>query len=292
MANSETIVVTGAAGQLGRLVITELQKIAPGARIVALVRNPSKAQDLAARGVELRTAAYDDAAAVTAAVAGADKVLLISGSEVGKRIVQHRNVIDAAKAAGVKLLAYTSILRADTNPMALAAEHLATEQYLRASGVPFVFLRNGWYNENYTMNMGPALQYGAVMGAARDGRISAAARADYAAAAAVVMASDAKSQAGKSYELAGDNGFTMAEYAAELALQSGKPVVYNDMPEAGYKAALQGVGLPEAFARILADSDAKAAGGSLHDSSGTLKQLIGRPTTPLAASIAAAIAAA
>jgi NAD(P)H dehydrogenase (quinone) len=216
-------------------------------------------------------------------------VLLISSSEVGRRTPQHRNVIDAAKAAGVKLLAYTSILRADTSPMALAVEHRETEALIRASGIPFVLLRNSWYTENYTGTIAAALQHGAVLGAAGEGRISSAARADYAAAAAAVLVSP-ESQAGKAYELAGDSAFTLSEYAADITKQSGKPVVYKNLPEADYKAALQGVGLPEAFAALLAESDAKAAKGALYDDSRQLSRLIGRPTTTMAQSVAAALA--
>ena len=291
MATAENIVVTGATGQLGRRVIADLLRIAPTAHVVGIVRDASAAKDLADRGVELRAANYDDPASVAAALAGADKVLLISSSEVGRRRAsQHRNVIDAARAAGVKLLAYTSILHADTNPMALAVEHRETEAHIRSSGLPFVLLRNGWYTENYTGNLAAAVQHGAVLGAARDGRISSAARADFAAAAAVVLASDAKSQAGKIYELAGDNAYTLPEYAAEIARQSGKRVVYKDLPEGDYKAALQGIGLPEAFAEIYAESDAKAAGNALYDGGRELSRLIGRPTTTVAESIAAALA--
>ncbi|MEJ1961337.1 MAG: NmrA family NAD(P)-binding protein [Gammaproteobacteria bacterium] len=290
MATSETLVVTGATGHLGRLAIAELLKIAPTARVIGAVRNKAAAKELADRGVELREANYDDAASLVAALAGADKVLLISSSEVGRRASQHRNVIAAAKAAGVKLLAYTSILHAATNPMELAAEHRETEASIRSSGVPFVLLRNGWYTENYTGNIAAAVQHGAVLGAARDGRISSAARADFAAAAAVVLASDVKSHAGKVYELAGDTAYTLAEYAAEIARQSGKPVVYQDMSEGDYKAALQGIGLPEVFAQIYAESDAKTAGGALYEAGRDLSKLIGRPTTPVGESIAKALA--
>ncbi|MFH0295703.1 NmrA family NAD(P)-binding protein [Bradyrhizobium sp. 31Argb] len=289
MTISERIAITGAAGQLGRLVIAELLRIAPGAHPIGIVRDPVAAKDLAERGVELRTANYEDPAAVEAALAGADKVLLISSSEIGQRVRQHGHVIDAAKAAGVKLLAYTSILHADTSPLALAEEHRKTEALIRASGVPFVFLRNGWYTENYTANVAAAIQHGAVLGSAADGRFSLAARADYAAAAAAVLASR-DDQAGQIYELAGDNGYTLADYAAEIARQSGKPVVYKDLPEADYKAALVSIGLPEAFAALLADSDAKAANGALYDDSRQLSALIGRPTTPIAESVSAALA--
>jgi NAD(P)H dehydrogenase (quinone) len=290
MTISEKIAVTGATGQLGRLVIADLLKIAPSAKVIGLVRNPAAAKDLADRGVELRTANYDDPASVTPALAGIDKVLLISSSEVGQRVQQHRNVIDAAKKAGVKLLAYTSILHAGTSPMALAVEHRETEKLIQASGVPFVLLRNGWYTENYTGNVAAAVQHGAVLGAAKNGRISSAARQDFAAAAAAVLASR-ESQAGKIYELAGDKAYTLSEYAAEIAKQSGKPVIYKDLPEADYKAALQSIGLPEAFAGLIAESDVKAANDSLYDGSGQLSALIGRPTTTLAQSVSAALAA-
>ncbi len=290
MTISHTIAVTGATGQLGRLVIADLLKLAPAAHVIGVVRKAAAAKDLAGRGVELREADYGQPAALKAAFAGADKVLLISSSEVGRRVPQHRNVIEAAKAAGVKLLVYTSILHADTNPLALAAEHRETEALIRASGIPFVLLRNGWYTENYTGNVAAALKHGAVLGAAKDGRIASAARADFAAAAAAVLAS-AENQAGKIYELAGDTAYTLTELAAEIAKQSGKPVVYKDLPEADYKAVLQSVGLPEAFAGLLAESDAKAAQGALYDESRQLRSLIGRPTTTLAQSVTEALAA-
>ena len=290
MSESETVVVTGATGHLGRLVLAELQRLAPKARLIGTARKVDAAKDLAARGVEIRAADYTKPDSLAAALAGADKVLLISSSEVGQRTAQHRNVVDAAKAVGVKLLGYTSILRADTTPMGLAVEHLATEEYIRASGVPFVFLRNGWYTENYTGSIAAALQHGVVLGAARAGRISAAARADYAAAAATVFASDAKSQQGKIYELAGDTAFTMPEYVAEVSKQSGKTVTYQDLPENEYRAALLGFGLPEPVAAMLAESDAKAAGDSLYDTGRQLSKLIGRPTTALSKTVAAALA--
>lgn len=290
MTNPEKIAVTGATGQLGRLVIDDLLKIAPSAEVIGLVRNPAAAKDLADRGAELRVANYDDPASLATALAGVGKLLLISSSEVGRRVEQHRNVIEAAKKAGVKLIAYTSILHADTSPMALAIEHRETEKLIRSSGLPFVFLRNGWYTENYTGNVAAALQHGAVLGSAKSGRISSASRRDFAAAAAAVLASR-ENQAGKIYELAGDSAFTLSEYAAEIAKQSGKPVVYKDLPEADYKAVLQSVGLPEVFAGLLAESDTKAANDSLYDESRQLSRLIGRPTITLAQSVSAALAA-
>ena len=281
------IAITGATGQLGRLVVQALLQRVPAAHIVAAVRTPAKAQDLAALGVQVRQADYTQPDTLRAAFAGVDKLLLISSSEVGQRAAQHHAVVDAAKAAGVKLIAYTSILRADTSALGLAAEHKETEAALRASGVPFVLLRNGWYTENYAGVVATAVQYGAVMGSAKDGRIAAASRADYAAAAAAVLVRD--SQAGKVYELAGDTAFTLTELAAEIAKQSGKPVAYADMPQAVYAAELVKVGLPGGFAALLADSDAAAANGGLFDDGHQLSQLIGRSTSPIAAVVSAAL---
>lgn len=283
------IAITGATGQLGRLVIQNLLKSVPAGQIVAAVRSPEKAADLAALGLQVRQADYAQPATLEAAFQGVDKLLLISSSEVGQRAPQHAAVIAAAKKAGVKLLAYTSILRADSSPLGLAAEHKATETMLRDSGIPFVLLRNSWYTENYTGSVGAAVQYGAVMGSAKDGRIASAARADYAAAAAAVLTKEG--QAGKVYELAGDTAYTLTDLAAEIARQSGKPIVYKDMPEAEYKAALMQVGLPEGFAALLADSDVGASKGGLFDDGHQLSQLIGRPTTPLADVVKAALAA-
>jgi NAD(P)H dehydrogenase (quinone) len=281
------IAVTGATGHLGRLVIQELLRSVPAAQIVAAVRTPAKAQDLAELGVQVRQADYAQPATLQAAFAGVDKLLLISSSEVGQRAPQHRAVIDAAKAAGVKLIAYTSLLHADTSTLGLAAEHKDTEAALAASGVPYVLLRNGWYTENYETVVPTAVQYGAVMGSAKEGRIAAASRADYAAAAAAVLVREG--QAGKVYELAGDTAFTLTELAAEIAKQSGKPVAYVDMPQADYAAALVKVGLPEGFAALLADSDAAAANGGLFDAGKQLSQLIGRGTTPISNVITAAL---
>ncbi|UCV18329.1 SDR family oxidoreductase [Ferribacterium limneticum] len=274
------IVVTGASGQLGRLVIEALLKKLPAGEIVAAVRNPEKVADLAARGVQVRQADYDQPASLVAAFKGADKLLLISASEVGRRVPQHRAVIDAAKAAGVGLLAYTSILHADTSPLPLAAEHKETESLIRASGLPAVILRNGWYTENCTAGIPTALQYGMVLGSAKQGRIASAARADFAEAAAAVLTQE--NQAGRIYELAGDESYTLGELAAEIAGQSGKVVAYQDLPESEFKTALLGAGLPDFLATLLAESDVGASKGGLFDDSRQLSALIDRPTTPLA----------
>lgn len=282
------VVVTGASGQLGRLVIDALLKILPADQVVAAVRTPASVQDLAARGVQVRQADYDRPDTLDDALRGADKVLLVSGNEVGRRVPQHRAVIDAARRAGVRLLAYTSVLRADTTPLIVGPDHRETEALLRASGIPHVILRNGWYTENYLAGIGPALEHGALMGAAGQGRIASAARADYAEAAAAVLTRDG--QAGKVYELAGDTAYTLAQLAAEIGRQAGKEVAYRDLPQADYKAALVGVGLPEGLAELVATSDAAAAHGALFDDGHALGALIGRPTTPLAQSVAAALA--
>jgi NAD(P)H dehydrogenase (quinone) len=281
------LVITGASGQLGRLVIAELLKRMPAARIVAAARTLERVKDLAARGVQARHADYDRPETLDAAFAGADKLLLVSSSEVGRRFSQHKAIIDAAKRAGVKLLAYTSLLHADTSPLGLAGEHKETEEYLKASGVPFVLLRHGWYTENYTASIPAALQHGVFLGSAGAGRISSAARADYAAAAAAVLSGE--NQAGQIYELAGDQAYTLEDLAGEISRQSGKTVTYTNLSEAEFKAALVRAGLPEAIAGLLADSDTGASKGGLFDGSGQLGRLIGRPTTPLFASVKAAL---
>ena len=281
------IVVTGATGQLGQLVIKALLKKVPASGIVAAVRNVEKAKDIAALGVQVLHADYSQPATWDAALKGADKVLLISSSEIGQRAKQHQAVIDAAKKAGVKLLAYTSVLHADTSVLGLAGEHRETEAYIRASGVPCVFLRNGWYTENYTAGIPAALSLGAVYGCAGDGRIASATRADYAEAAAVALTAD--NQAGKTYELAGDSAFTLSEFAAEISRQSGKAIGYVNLPEAEYKKALLGAGLPEFVAELLANSDTGVSKGALFDEGHQLSKLIGRPTTPLAMAVKAAM---
>jgi NAD(P)H dehydrogenase (quinone) len=274
------IAVTGATGQLGRLAIAALK--ARGASPVALVRSPEKAADL---GVETR--AFDYATADPAALKGVDTLVLISSNDFTDRARHHKNVIAAARQAGIGRIVYTSILKGDASPMLLAQDHIATEAALHDSGIPATILRNGWYSENYTGSLGAAVQHGAIIGAAGEGRVSSAARKDYAEAIAVTAMDG--SHAGKTYELAGDVAHSGADLAAAVALASGKPVAYVTMPQADYAKALTGFGLPEGFAGILADSDAKAGHSALFDDSRSLSQLIGRPTTPIADSIAAAL---
>jgi len=276
---------------LGRHVLEALLErgVAAG-NIVAAGRSVAKLADFVERGVRVQPMDYADAGSVAAALKGATRVLLISGSEVGQRVDQHRTVIEAAKAEGVELLAYTSIANADTTSMLLADEHKATEALLRESGVPFVLLRNGWYLENYTEQLPGTLAQGAVAGSAGDGKVSAAARADYAHAAAAVLVADG--QAGKVYELGGDKAFSMADLAAEISAATGKAVSYNDLPAGDYAELLASVGVPEAFAEILADSDLGIARGDLLVSTGDLRRLIGRPTTSLGQAVRAAAAAA
>lgn len=282
------IAVTGATGHLGSLVINDLlDRGVPPSEIVAAARNPEKAADLAARGVEVREADYTKPDTLEAAFEGVDRLLFISNSDLGQRVEQHRNVVEAAKKAGVGLIAYTSIVRADTSPLLLAEGHRTTEAMIRESGIPFVFLRNGWYTENYTGNLAQTLEHGVILGSADGGRVSAATRADYAAAAASVLTSEGHE--GIAYELGGDEAFTMDELAAEITRQSGTEVVYRDLPEEEYTRALVGFGLPEPAAAIYADGDARLAEGHLYVDSGDLRRLIGRPTTPLADAVAAAL---
>ncbi|TIV66180.1 MAG: KR domain-containing protein [Mesorhizobium sp.] len=261
--------VTGATGQLGRLVIGALLKTVPADRIVAAVRDPAKASDL------------------RSALAGVEKLLLISSTEVKGRLPRHRAVIDVARAAGVSLIAYTSMLHADTSPAMLAIEHRQTEEVIAASGLPAVILRNGWYTENHLMALPAALEHGAFVGAAKDGRFSSAARRDYAEAAAAVLATDG--HAGKTYELAADQAFTLAELAMAVSRQSGKTIVYNDLSETAFKDVLTGAGLPADLAALLADADAAASRGALFDDGGALGRLIGRPTTSMQSLVAASL---
>jgi len=279
--------ITGATGQLGRLVIRALLQTVPADRIVAAVRNPAKASDLAERGVIVREADYARPETLGPALAGVDKLLLISSTEVHGRLPRHQAVIDAAKASGVSLIAYTSMLHADTSPATLAIEHRQTEQAIAASGIPAVILRNGWYTENHLMALPAALAHGAFVGAAKHGRFSSAARQDYAEAAAAVLAGEG--HAGQTYELAADQSFTLAELAAEVSRQSGKTIVYNDLSEAAFTDVLTGAGLPADLAALLADADAAASRGALFDDAGALGRLIGRPTTPMESVVAAAL---
>lgn len=282
------VLVTGATGQLGRLVVDGLLQNS-NVTVAALVRDKAAGERLRGRGVEVHEGDYTRGETLDAALKGIDRLLLISSSELGQRVTQHRNVIDAAKRAGVKLLAYTSVLHADTSPLGLAEDHRQTEAALRESGLSAVVLRNGWYTENYAAGIPTALAHGAVVGSAGEGRIASAARADYAAAAvAVLTASDG--QGGRVYELAGDESYTLTRFAAEIARLSGKSVVYRDLPEADYKAMLLGAGLPDGLASLLADSDAGAAKGALDDTGRQLSTLIGRPTMPFASTIAEALA--
>jgi NAD(P)H dehydrogenase (quinone) len=283
-----SIVVTAATGHLGRLVVEALLEGGTAAdQIVATTRDTERLDDLAARGVVVRRADYSDPQSLKEAFAGADKVLLISSGDPGNRVVQHRNAIEAAVAVGVDLLAYTSILRASTSTILLAEDHAATEQLIIDSGLRHSFLRNSWYLENYTEQLGAALEHHAVLGSAGEGRVSAASRADYAAAAAAVLTLEGP--IASAYELAGDTAFTLAEYAAALTEIAGEAVAYVDQPVEDFAAFLGSVGLPEPMPAVLADADLGLSRGELYDESGTLSTLIGRPTTTLVDAIRAAL---
>ncbi|MFI1149202.1 SDR family oxidoreductase [Streptomyces sp. NPDC020817] len=283
-----SIVVTGATGALGRLVVEELLKQVPAERVAVVVRSEEKAADLAARGVEVRVADYDLPETLAGAFRSGDRVLLISGNEVGRRVPQHLAVIAAAQTAGVAQLAYTGILGGPEADFDLAAEHKVTEQAILDSGLPHTFLRNGWYHENYTGHLGTVLEHGAVVGSAGGGRIASAARADYAAAAAAVLTGEG--HLNRVYELSGDSAWSLAEYAAEVAAQTGRQVAYSEVPAEAHLSILTGAGVPEGFAAILVDVDAAISRGRLAHTGGDLSRLIGRPTTPVAHAIASALA--
>ncbi|MFF2074650.1 SDR family oxidoreductase [Kitasatospora sp. NPDC058162] len=280
-------VVTGATGQLGRLVLEGLLAAVPASEVAVAVRSAGRAADLAERGVDVRVVDYDRPETLAGAFAAGDRVLLISGSEVGRRIPQHRAVVDAAKAAGVALLAYTSIPGAAT--FRLADEHKATEELILASGLPYAFLRNGWYTENYLGDAAGTVERGAVVGSAGDGRVATAPRRDYADAAVAVLLQGGEQN--RAYELSGDAAWSLPELAAELAQASGKPVAHRNVTPAEHLDVLLGAGLPQGFAEALVDVDAGIARGELAGTPGDLARLIGRPTVPLAESVRAALGA-
>lgn len=283
------IAITGANGQLGRLVLDQLLQTEPAASIVALARKPESLSDYASQGVVVRYADYDEPASIAPALEGVQKLLLISSSDVGKRLAQHQAVIDAARQANVSLVAYTSILHAGSSKLMLAQEHRETEAALAASGLNFTLLRNGWYTENYAATAAMTIEQGTLYGCAGDGRFSCATRTDYAAAAAAVLTSS-QSQAGKVYELAGDDDFTLSQFAQELSKQSDKAIAFHNMSQNDFQAMLTKIGLPEGLAMILADSEAGASRGALFDKSGDLSMLIGRPTTSYADAVRQALA--
>jgi Predicted nucleoside-diphosphate-sugar epimerases len=278
------IAVTGATGQLGSQVVEQLKSRVSNKNIVALVRDTEKAANL---GVETREFDYSKPDNLSKALNGIDHLLLISGTEFGQRSAQHKNVINAAKEAGVKWIVYTSVLHADTSHLNLAAEHLETEQILANSGIEFTILRNGWYSENYTASVPGAVGGGAFLGSAKDGKISSAARADYAEAAAIVIANE--THKGEVYELAGDDFYTLTDLAAMISEQTGKNIPYNNLPEEEYANILKNIGLPEGLAIGLASWDVSASHGALFDNSRTLSSILGRPTTPISESVKVAL---
>ncbi|MGW7685154.1 SDR family oxidoreductase [Kribbella sp. NPDC054772] len=280
-----SIVVTAATGHLGTLVVDELLQRVPADQVVAVARNAEKAAPIADRGVEVRIADYNDADALAEAFGAGDTVLLISGLEPN-RLDQHKAVIAAAKDAGVARIAYTSILGGPEADFDLAADHRATEQAILDSGLPYTFLRNGWYNEVYTDQIAGQLTNG-VLGSAGDGRIASAARRDYAAAAAVVLTGDGHEK--RAYELNGDTDWTLTDYAAELAKQSGQNVAYNNLSPADHTQVLVGAGFPEPVAQMFVGVENAIERGRLAYRSDDLTQLIGRPTTPVADAIATAL---
>lgn len=272
--------ITGATGQLGRLIVENLKKKVAAENLVALVRTPEKASDL---GIEARAFDYGKPESLAGSLQGIDHLLLISGNEIGKRRQQHENVIKTAQQAGVKWIVYTSLLHADRSTLSLAEEHKATEDALKASGIAYTILRNGWYTENYTGSVPGAVKAGVFVGSAGEGKISSATREDFAEAAAVVLTSEG--QEGKVYELAGDDYFTLKDLAAEISRQTGKNIPYKNLSEDEYAEVLKGLGLPEGMAKIYAGFDTGASKDDLFDDSKQLSRLIGRPTAPLTQSV-------
>ncbi|PKQ64503.1 NAD(P)-dependent oxidoreductase [Labilibaculum filiforme] len=274
------IAISGATGQLGSIVVEQLKKRLAIESIVALARNTEKAGAL---GVEVREFDYSKPEILTGALQGIDRLLLISGSEIGQRAGQHANVIRAAKEAGVKWIVYTSLLHLETTSLNLAEEHKSTEQALKESGIAYTLLRNGWYSENYTASIPGAIGGGAFLGSAAQGKIASAPRADYAEAAGIVISNETNK--GKSFELAGDHFYTLSDLAAEISKQTGKTIPYNNIPEEEYANILKNIGLPEGLALGLASWDVSASKNDLFDDSKQLSKILGRPTTPIAESV-------
>ncbi|MDE1180975.1 SDR family oxidoreductase [Paraburkholderia sp.] len=281
------IAITGANGNLGRLVVKGLLQVVAANQIIAAVRSPEKAGDLRALGVQIREADYDRPETLVEAFNGVEQLLLISAVQPGERFRQHRAAIDAAMRTGVKLIVYTSMLRADTSNLILADEHNRTETYLKSTGVDFVVLRNGWYIENHTDGLATALANSAINGSAGQGRFASASRADYADAAVTVLSQPG--HANQTYELAGDQAYSLAELAEEVSKQTGRTIVYNHLPAADYEAAPMGFGLPKMIADVVVDADLKASVGELDSASRDLSRLLGRSTTTLAEAVKAAL---
>jgi len=273
------IAVTAASGKLGNLVLERLLKVVPASEIVAIARSPEKLAQFQARGVKVRRGDYSALGTLGPSLAGVKRLLLISGMDLGQRVAQHRAVIEAAEAAGVELIVYTSLLRADVSALPIAEEHRATEKLLRASKVPSVLLRNGWYIENYTERLAMNLARGAFFGAARDGQIAAAARADFADAAVTALTTEG--HVGETYELAGDQPFTMTDLAKAVSEWAERTISYSDLPAAEYRTALEKAGVPIAFVDIAVGTDLAIARGDLNSASRDLHILIGRDTTTL-----------
>jgi NAD(P)H dehydrogenase (quinone) len=273
------IVITGATGHLGRQVVEQL--LARGvdpSTVVAGGRNEEALAALAAHGVRTARIDYADPATLEDAFVGADKILLISGNEVGKRSVQHKAVIDAARRVNAELV-YTSAPMASTSALVLAPEHKATEGLLEGSGLTYTVLRNNWYTENYDDTIRQAASTGSILTSAGDGRVASATRRDYAEAAAVVLLSE--DHTGEILELGGDTPWSMAELASTVAEVTGTDVTVQQVTTDEHVAALEGFGLDEGTAGFVAALDGNIADGLLAESDGTLSRIIGRPTTPL-----------
>ena len=281
------IAITGATGQLGNLVIEQLLQLTAAQNIIALVRNIDKAEHFKAQGIELREFDYDRPETLVPALSGVDKLLLISANEIGRRTLQHKAVIDAAKVAGVPYLAYTSLLRADTSPLGLAQEHRETEKLIQDSGLRYTFLRNNWYSENYLAGVAHTIEIGTLFGAAQDGRISSASRIDYAEAAARVLTSTVHDN--QTYELAGSQSFSLSELATLIGQAASKTINYQNLSAEEYTQGLIQASLPAGLVEVIVDADIQTIQGAMYSDSQDLEQLIGRKTTNIQDAIKAAL---
>lgn len=290
---TDTLLVTGASGQLGRLVLDSL--LASGkspASIIATTRDTAKLADYAAKGVIVRLADFDDAASLDAAFAGADKVLIISTDALdqpGKRLAQHKAAVAAAKEAGAKHILYTSMPQPDDSLVTFAPDHLGTEEAIKATGIPYTILRDGWYAENLFMSLPHALETGSWYTSTGEGRIAHITRADTAAAiAGAVLKAGNES---KTYTLTGTKSRTAEEIAAIVSAATGKPLKVVHVTDAQLAEGLKAAGLPEGFIPTIVSFDANTREGKIASVTSDAETLSGRKPTSFEDFVAASKAA-
>lgn len=276
------ILITGATGQLGGIVVENLLEKVPARQIAVLVRDENKAADLKAKGVEVRVGSYHDAASLANAMSGIDKVLLISSNDFNNRLGQHKNVIDAAKNAGVKHILYTGVTMKNINESPLKpllADHYQTEDYIEESGLTYTFLQNSLYFEVIPLFVGANVLETGIFFPASDGKVAFAARQDLGETTATILATEGHEN--KTYNLTGATAYSFADVAASLSEFTGKAVSYTSPEPVAFEAMLKQFGLPEGIVLMSVLFAAGIQNGDFDLPSPTLEQLLGRKTTNL-----------